>query len=100
MKAAKASGSREKQKKVKDNQKQANKQKKGKKNKGQMDDEAGAGDAPRKWNDYTVQFEFPEPTELNPPLIQLMDADFKYVRFRTLSPLPPSPFFSPFGGRR
>lgn len=78
MKAAKASGSRTKQDKVKQNQKQQNKEKKrGKKNKGH-DDDSSVGDAPRKWNDYTVQFEFPEPTELNPPLISLMDADFKY----------------------
>ena len=26
------------------------------------------------WNDYTVHFEFPEPTELPPPLLQLIDA--------------------------
>ncbi|QDZ24033.1 ABC transporter [Chloropicon primus] len=78
MKAAKASGSRTKQDKVKQNQKQLNKEKKkGKKNKGN-DDDINVNDAPRKWNDYTVQFEFPEPTELNPPLISLMDADFKY----------------------
>lgn len=35
-------------------------------------------EAPRKWHDYTVHFEFPEPTELAPPLIQLLDVDFKY----------------------
>ena len=38
----------------------------------------GGGDGPRQWNDYTVNFEFPEPTELAPPLLQLIDADFKY----------------------
>ena len=79
MKAAKASGSRTKQDKVKQNQKQINKSKqKGKKGRGGDDDSNDVNSAPRKWNDYTVQFEFPEPTELNPPLIQLMDADFKY----------------------
>ena len=26
-------------------------------------DEAPAGDAPRRWSDYTVHFHFPEPTE-------------------------------------
>ena len=36
--------------------------------------EAAAGDTPRQWNDYTVHFEFPEPTELPPPLLQLIDA--------------------------
>mmetsp|Transcript_22197 Transcript_22197/g.38379 ORF Transcript_22197/g.38379 Transcript_22197/m.38379 type:complete len:499 (-) Transcript_22197:49-1545(-) len=33
---------------------------------------------PTRWSDYTVQFEFPEPTELPPPLLQLIDVDFKY----------------------
>ena len=75
MKAAKKSGNREQLKKAKDQGK-----KKGKKGKKGMDDEAEAagGTEIRKWNDYTVHFEFPEPTELNPPLISLMDADFKY----------------------
>lgn len=35
-------------------------------------------EAPTKWNDYDVKFHFPEPTELNPPLMQLMDVTFKY----------------------
>lgn len=42
------------------------------------DDATAQADAPRQWNDYTVRFEFPEPTELPPPLLQLIDADFKY----------------------
>merc|ERR1711934_218476 len=69
---AKKSGNGEQLKKAKDQGK-----KKGKKG---MDDEAEAagGTEIRKWNDYTVHFEFPEPTELNPPLISLMEADFKY----------------------
>jgi ATP-binding cassette subfamily F protein 1 len=37
--------------------------------------DAAAADAPRQWNDYTVHFEFPEPTELPPPLLQLIDAE-------------------------
>lgn len=45
--------------------------------------EAVAGDTPRQWNDYTVHFEFPEPTELPPPLLQLIDAK--------CAPLPPRP---------
>jgi len=77
MKAAKASGSRTKQDKVKNSTKHQQKQKKGKKGRGN-DDDMPLDSAPRKWNDYTVQFEFPEPTELNPPLIMLNDADFKY----------------------
>ncbi|KAG1675121.1 hypothetical protein FOA52_003344 [Chlamydomonas sp. UWO 241] len=51
--------------------------------KGRKGDEGGGGDreaasAPQRWSDYTVEFHFPEPTELNPPLIQLIDVDFKY----------------------
>jgi hypothetical protein len=73
--AAKQSGdSKKNQKKVADNTKRAAKGKGGGKGKrGGGDDDAGdAGDAsaPRKWNDYTVNFTFPEPTELQPPLIQ------------------------------
>lgn len=43
-------------------------------------DDAGAvaSNVPTKWSDYSVQFHFPEPTELTPPLMQLIDADFKY----------------------
>ena len=40
-------------------------------------DSGGGGanpDAPRQWNDYNVHFHFPEPTELPPPLLQLIDA--------------------------
>mmetsp|Transcript_15569 Transcript_15569/g.39674 ORF Transcript_15569/g.39674 Transcript_15569/m.39674 type:complete len:705 (-) Transcript_15569:41-2155(-) len=74
MKAAKASGSRNKQDKVKQNQKQRNKHK----NKGGDESLGDTDGAPRKWNDYTVQFDFPETTDLSPPLIQLIDADFAY----------------------
>ena len=42
------------------------------------DDTNAAADAPKRWSDYTVQFEFPEPTELPPPLIQLNDVSFQY----------------------
>jgi ATP-binding cassette, subfamily F, member 1 len=51
------------------------------KNKGMMVDD-GDNDAaakPKKWNDYTVKFTFPEPTEGNDThLLQLIDAAFKY----------------------
>lgn len=33
---------------------------------------------PRKWTDYAVEFHFPTPTELPPPLIQARDVSFKY----------------------
>ena len=42
------------------------------------DDTNANSDAPKRWSDYTVQFEFPEPTELPPPLIQLNDVSFQY----------------------
>ena len=42
------------------------------------DDGNASAEPPRRWSDYTVFFEFPEPTELQPPLIQLNDVSFKY----------------------
>lgn len=63
-------------------QKDAEKKGQKKGNKGMMqeedDDNRGAGDEPRKWNDYQVEFHFPTPTELAPPLIGLTDCCFKY----------------------
>ena len=57
-------------------------QKRGGKNKGMMqdDDEDGRGGdaAPTRWNDYSVEFHFPTPSELPPPLISLTDCHFKY----------------------
>ena len=36
-------------------------------------------DAPRRWHDYTVHFEFPPPTGLSTTqLLQLLDVGFKY----------------------
>lgn len=81
MKAAKASGNKANQKKVMEQQKAEAMKKKKVKNKGYgMGEDAQPPQpvAPRKWYDYTVAFEFPEPTDLAPPLIQLIDADFKY----------------------
>ena len=80
MKAAKKSGSRDKADKVAKQAKQTAKQK-GKK--GGKDRDEGSSEtttaAPRKWNDYTVKFEFPDPTELSSAqLLQLIDASFKY----------------------
>jgi hypothetical protein len=54
---------------------------KGGKNKGMMmdDDATDASAKPRKWNDYSVKFEFPEPLETNDMhLLQLIDAHFTY----------------------
>lgn len=76
LRAAKKSGSKDKADKVAKDAKQKAKQKGRKGHQGPAENEASA--APRQWNDYTVKFEFPEPTELTPPLLQLMDASFKY----------------------
>jgi len=53
-----------------------------KKNKGMMDDaddSLNTARAPTKWNDYDVEFHFPEPTLLNPPLISLQECSFRYA---------------------
>ena len=73
LKAAKRSGSKANADKVEKSAKvkQARKQK-------QSAEDDKQADAPRQWTDYTVKFEFPEPTELPPPLLQLIDASFKY----------------------
>ena len=80
MKAAKASGSKVKQNKVQEKAKQQQKDKAkrgaGKKGAGAAEEDAVA--VPKKWNDYSVNFHFPEPTELTPPLLQLIDAGFMY----------------------
>lgn len=54
---------------------------KGNKNKGMMmdDNSTDATAKPKKWNDYSVKFQFPEPTSGNQAqLLQLIDAHFKY----------------------
>jgi ATP-binding cassette subfamily F protein 1 len=77
MRAAKQSGEKANQKKVLDQVKHTQKKKQGKK--GGDSDEEQAEDAPARWNDYDVKFHFPEPTELSPPLMQLMDVKFGCV---------------------
>lgn len=79
MKAAKASGSKVKQNKVQEKakQQQKDKAKRGAGKKGGAAEEDVAV-VPKKWNDYSVNFHFPEPTELTPPLLQLIDAGFMY----------------------
>lgn len=80
LKAAKRSGNRTQQEKVKDRAKfvaakEASKSKS--KGKAANEDEA-LPEAPQKWRDYTVEFHFPEPTELTPPLLQLIEVSFSY----------------------
>ncbi|CAN1306739.1 ABC transporter F family member 4 [Linum perenne] len=43
-----------------------------------VDDDDVAPEAPTKWRDYSVEFHFPEPTELTPPLLQLIEVSFSY----------------------
>lgn len=82
MKKAKSSGVKSNQAKVTKNARQKELSRKAKnKNKGfdlEADVEAADVKVPRKWNDYVVNFEFPEPTELSPPMLQLIDANFQY----------------------
>ncbi|XP_078445065.1 general control non-repressible 4 [Wolffia australiana] len=82
IRAAKRSGSRAQQEKVKDKAKfaaakEASKSRSKGKAAGDDDDEPRPA-APKRWRDYTVEFHFPEPTELTPPLLQLMDVSFAY----------------------
>ncbi|KVI07337.1 ABC transporter F family member 4-like [Cynara cardunculus var. scolymus] len=77
VKAAKRTGNQKQQEKVKDRAKFAAKEAK-KKGKGKVDEDEETPVAPRKWRDYTVQFHFPEPTELTPPLLQLIEVSFSY----------------------
>ncbi|CAH2064135.1 unnamed protein product [Thlaspi arvense] len=79
-KAARRSGNRAQQEKVKEKAKfAAAKEASKSKGKGKAVDEEGpAPEAPRKWKDYSVEFHFPEPTELTPPLLQLIDVSFCY----------------------
>lgn len=79
VKAAKRTGSRVAQEKVKNRAKlTAAKEASKNKSKGKVDDDEPLPDAPRKWRDYTVEFHFPEPTELTPPLMQLIEVSFSY----------------------
>ena len=84
MKAAKRSGGRAAQDKVKTATKAAAKGKggggKGKRgDRGGGDDAPAADDAPRRWADYNVTFKFPAPTALpTASLLQLRDASFQY----------------------
>ncbi|CAH8382699.1 unnamed protein product [Eruca vesicaria subsp. sativa] len=80
VKAAKRTGNRAQQEKVKDKAK-FTAAKEASKNKGKgkvVDDDGPAPEAPRKWRDYSVEFHFPEPTELTPPLLQLIEVSFCY----------------------
>ena len=65
MKAAKRSGNRVQQEKVKDRAKfVAAKEAAKNKSKAKVDEDQAPPEAPKKWRDYSVEFHFPEPTEL------------------------------------
>ncbi|XP_021725702.1 ABC transporter F family member 4-like [Chenopodium quinoa] len=79
LKAAKRSGNQAQQQKVKERAKFAvAKEVSKKKSKGKVDEDEAVQEAPSKWRDYTVEFHFPEPTELTPPLLQLIEVSFSY----------------------
>jgi ATP-binding cassette subfamily F protein 1 len=78
-KAARRTGSRVEQEKVNRRVKlEAQKENSKKKAKGKVDEDEQIVEAPQKWRDYTVEFHFPEPTELTPPLLQLIEVSFSY----------------------
>ncbi|EOY32880.1 General control non-repressible 4 [Theobroma cacao] len=79
VKAAKRSGNRVQQDKVKDRAKFAAAKEAAKnKGKGKIDEDEPPAEAPKKWRDYSVEFHFPEPTELMPPLLQIINVSFSY----------------------
>ncbi|RXH68391.1 hypothetical protein DVH24_030724 [Malus domestica] len=79
LKAAKRSGNRVQQEKVKDKAKTAAAKEASKnKAKGKVDGDDAPAEAPQKWRVYSVEFHFPEPTELTPPLLQLVEVSFSY----------------------
>ncbi|WVZ62127.1 hypothetical protein U9M48_011909 [Paspalum notatum var. saurae] len=83
MKAARKSGSKAAQDKVKGQAlskaaKEAAKNKGKGKNVADDDDDQKQVAVPQKWRDYSVEFHFPEPTELTPPLLQLIEVGFSY----------------------
>ncbi|CAJ2669288.1 unnamed protein product [Trifolium pratense] len=79
MKAARRTGSKAQQDKVKDRAKfAAAKEASKSKSKGKVDEDEAQVEVPHKWRDYNVEFHFPEPTELTPPLLQLIEVSFSY----------------------
>uniref|UniRef100_A0A0D9WSI4 ABC transporter domain-containing protein n=1 Tax=Leersia perrieri TaxID=77586 RepID=A0A0D9WSI4_9ORYZ len=83
MKKADKTGSKAVQEKVKSQavskaNKEAAKSKGKGKNVANDDDDSKPVDLPQKWTDYKVEFHFPEPTLLTPPLLQLIDVGFNY----------------------
>jgi len=78
LRAAKASGKNAKANADKVREMAAKDATKRGKARGATNEDDRAPDAPTRWSDYSVEFHFPEPTELAPPLIQCLDCDFAY----------------------
>ncbi|XP_042470379.1 ABC transporter F family member 4-like [Zingiber officinale] len=79
MKAAKKTSNKAKQDKVDDRAKYVAAKAAKSKSKGKVeDDDVPPPEAPQRWRDYSVVFHFPEPTELTPPLLQLIEVSFSY----------------------
>jgi ATP-binding cassette subfamily F protein 1 len=80
LKAARRTGNKAQQDKVKDRAKFAAKEASKRKSKGKVDEDEDEAqvEVPHKWRDYSVEFHFPEPTELTPPLLQLIEVSFSY----------------------
>lgn len=91
LKAMKKEGKSAKQAEEQVKQQMANKAKKGgKKNAGKVndDDDAGAPELLQRRKEYSVKFQFPETTKLNPPVLGLHDVNFGYgkdVLFKKLN---------------
>ncbi|OMO92247.1 ABC transporter-like protein [Corchorus capsularis] len=78
-KAAKRSGNQVRQEKVKDRAKFAAAKEAAKnKGKGKIDEDEFLAETSKKWINYSVEFHFPEPTELTPPLLQIINVSFSY----------------------
>eukprot|EP01026_Neomeris_dumetosa_P069397 TRINITY_DN6861_c0_g1_i4.p1 TRINITY_DN6861_c0_g1~~TRINITY_DN6861_c0_g1_i4.p1 ORF type:complete len:740 (-),score=178.24 TRINITY_DN6861_c0_g1_i4:265-2484(-) len=78
MKAAKQSGNKANQKKVQEQQARKDRHK-GDKGKDQSSSSQPKNAPPKRFKDYTVNFSFPDPTDLgSSQLLSLMDVDFKY----------------------
>ncbi|KEH42262.1 putative adenosinetriphosphatase [Medicago truncatula] len=79
LKAAKRTGNKAQQDKLKDRAKfAAAKEASKSKSKGKVDEDEAQVEVPHKWRDYSVKFHFPEPTEFTPPLLQLIEVSFSY----------------------
>ncbi|KAI7733738.1 hypothetical protein M8C21_002958 [Ambrosia artemisiifolia] len=78
LRAAKRAGNQKLKEKITEKAKLAVKVEK-KKSKGtRVAEDEELPELPKKWKDYTVEFHFPQPTELAPPLLQLVDVSFSY----------------------